>query len=706
VLEDTLILLYVQDAPNNLWFRNIYIKENIFINKFYTTDSFTSSITNIKKSFSIDYLILLLNYKQEADVTNITIESNKMISPKFANEEVRIDNRSFAMPTNVTVRNNINGILNQSIRTRIVNTDGLSNWYDSNTAEPNFSNVAAGTEAFRMDTSAYDTISVDALGQLNEVEFELQERKLITEAERVFVDGAFYTQGEELEYGEHYIFLTAPTTVPLVVEGTKRMLQTNLITVCKISVERLYKITFENNQHGAVIEEIHSSRLPDELPLLSEEGYIFEGWFLDESLTQKAIAGEEIQENTILYAKWTQLHNVTYNTLDHGKKPENLLNVLALPESFPILSENGYIFEGWYLDAEFTTRAIENTIITEDTTLYAKWTKIPVYTVSFDSQGGTLVDSISLLKGSKLSELKEPTKAGYIFKGWYVDEAYTVLWNIVDVIEKDITLYAKWDALPRQFKVTFWYVGGGVFTEIVAIEKELITRPEDPTISGYRIDGWYIDEQCKTLFDFEKDYIEEDTILYGKWISAEEWYTITYDVQGHGGTLAMVNEAKKLPNPLPVLTADGYTFEGWYLDQEFKIEAIAGTEIKANTTLYAKWTKNIIYYTVTYYVDDIEYDTVSVLKNGKLTRPENPQKEGFTFYGWYEDESYTTQWDFDQDAVTKHISLYGMFVKNEPVTTENDFSILLYILIPTLCVLVFGGAMGIAIYKKRKNKSL
>lgn len=701
VLEDTLILLYVQDASNNLWFRNIYIKENIFINRFYTTDSFTSSITNIKKSYSIDYLILLMNYKQEADVTNITIESNKIISPRFTNEEVRIDNRNFSMPTNVTVRNNENAFVNQSMRIHIVSTENTSNWYDSNTSEPNFTNVAEGTEVFTIDTSAYEDVSVDELVNLSEVAFELKERKLITNAQKIYVDGTLYNN-QELDYGEHTIFLMDPITVPLVVEGTENTLQTNLYTAQKAVIKKLYKITYQNNLYGQVVEDIYSPSLPNEFPSLIEEGYIFGGWFLDNNFTLAAVAGLEIEEDTVLYAKWIKLFNVTYNTLGHGTTPEGISNVLALPESLPVLSEEGYIFEGWHLDSKFTTKATEGAAISANTTLFAKWTKIPVYTVVFDSQGGSLVDSISLLKGIKLTELKDPSKAGYIFRGWYIDKEYTTLWNIDNEIEKDITLYAKWDILVR-YKVTFQYVGGGTFTILTVVENEFLLRPEDQIISGYRLDGWYADEECTALFDFEKEHIIKDTILYGKWVSIEVGYTITYQTNGHGTVPAKINEVRKLPNPLPQLTETGYDFDGWYIDQDLKTPAVAGTSIQANTTLYAKWTKKAVCYMITFSIEDTVFDTISVLEGGKIIRPEDPQREGFTFYGWYEDETYTTQWDFEQDAVLRDITLYGIYVKNEPVSSGSESSILLYILILSVCILACGGFAGIVIYYKKEK---
>lgn len=69
-------------------------------------------------------------------------------------------------------------------------------------------------------------------------------------------------------------------------------------------------------------------------------------------------------------------------------------------------------------------------------------------------------------------------------------------------------------------------------------------------------------------------------------------HTITYDLNGHGDAIAEVTNATALPEELPTPTADGYTFVGWYTNKDLTEEAIAGTDISDNTTLYAKWTIN------------------------------------------------------------------------------------------------------------------
>ncbi|MDR1134950.1 MAG: InlB B-repeat-containing protein [Clostridiales Family XIII bacterium] len=69
------------------------------------------------------------------------------------------------------------------------------------------------------------------------------------------------------------------------------------------------------------------------------------------------------------------------------------------------------------------------------------------YTVSFDSQGGTIVSAITgVTEGAKISEPSAPTKTGNTFAGWYKETALTNQWNFaVDVVNADITLFAKWN---------------------------------------------------------------------------------------------------------------------------------------------------------------------------------------------------------------------------------------------------------------------
>ena len=89
-----------------------------------------------------------------------------------------------------------------------------------------------------------------------------------------------------------------------------------------------------------------------------------------------------------------------------------------------------------------------NTKIDKDIKLKALYEgKVETITITFDSKGGSTIDSITINKGVELILPKDPTYAGYTFKGWY-DINETPIHNNV-LLEEDTTLYAKWEKIPE-----------------------------------------------------------------------------------------------------------------------------------------------------------------------------------------------------------------------------------------------------------------
>lgn len=77
-------------------------------------------------------------------------------------------------------------------------------------------------------------------------------------------------------------------------------------------------------------------------------------------------------------------------------------------------------------------------------TLYAKWT-INQYTITFNTDGGSLVNPITQDYNSEISAPEDPIKEGYAFEGWYLDETYTQrVLLFITMPAEDLTLYAKW----------------------------------------------------------------------------------------------------------------------------------------------------------------------------------------------------------------------------------------------------------------------
>lgn len=68
-----------------------------------------------------------------------------------------------------------------------------------------------------------------------------------------------------------------------------------------------------------------------------------------------------------------------------------------------------------------------------------------IFTITFNTTGGSEVSSVQLRKGEYVTEPEDPTLTGYLFEGWYSDELNTTLWDFeADVVSEDVTLYAGW----------------------------------------------------------------------------------------------------------------------------------------------------------------------------------------------------------------------------------------------------------------------
>ncbi|MDR2828086.1 MAG: InlB B-repeat-containing protein, partial [Acholeplasmatales bacterium] len=80
------------------------------------------------------------------------------------------------------------------------------------------------------------------------------------------------------------------------------------------------------------------------------------------------------------------------------------------------------------------------------------------YTVSFDTDNGSLVSAQILLENEKVAEPKNPTKDGYIFSGWYTNTTYTTIYDFDTIVEHSFTLYSYWvydDTFERGYTVSF-----------------------------------------------------------------------------------------------------------------------------------------------------------------------------------------------------------------------------------------------------------
>ena len=155
-------------------------------------------------------------------------------------------------------------------------------------------------------------------------------------------------------------------------------------------------------------------------------------------------------------------------------------------------SRDDYTLVGWYLDRETQEAFDFNTDTTDSLILYAKWEKVQIHTVTFEGNGSEVATPmIETPHGSPIKEPSAPTKPGYSFEGWYKEGTFEILWNFQeDVVNNDLTLYAKWNKTAISYTITFECNGGTTIPPINNIEEgKTILKPKDPIREGYTFIG-------------------------------------------------------------------------------------------------------------------------------------------------------------------------------------------------------------------------
>ena len=187
-----------------------------------------------------------------------------------------------------------------------------------------------------------------------------------------------------------------------------------------------------------------------------------------------------------------------------------------------------------------------------------------------------------------------------------------------------------------------------------------------PTVEGYTFDGWYADAAYTTEFDFTQP-ITGDTTIYAKW-TANDYYVSFVTEHGDPPTSQNVkyNGTAKDPGKL---SEEGYTFDDWYTDDTYSTKFDFTQPIKHNITVYAKWTAND--YEVSFITEHGKTPTSQNVKyNGTATNPGELTEEGYTFDGWYTDDTYSTKFDFST-PITGDTKVYAKWEKNAPVLPDT-----------------------------------
>lgn len=245
-------------------------------------------------------------------------------------------------------------------------------------------------------------------------------------------------------------------------------------------------------------------------------------------------------------------------------------SLIVFPE---IPSQEGYRFTGFDTD---------QTVISSDLIIRPVFEK-NTYQIRFVTMTDENLMPLEVIYDELIPTLPEPNKTDFEFAGWYVDALYETPLSDEHMPADDLLLFARWE--KRVYYVTY-----ETFCEVSIDPKQVYGGDKlqhvDLEREGYRLEGWYLDEQYQERLVSQK-VSGDDVTLYARWIP--NLYVVRYmsDIQE-----TMSAQGVRYLDDVPmdfVPERVGYSFDGWYLDLELEMSYTGGAMPAHDLILYAKW---------------------------------------------------------------------------------------------------------------------
>jgi uncharacterized repeat protein (TIGR02543 family) len=425
------------------------------------------------------------------------------------------------------------------------------------------------------------------------------------------------------------------------------------------------------------------------------DGYIFSGWYTDvDGEGSEFNAGTTVNEDITIYARWRLQYTVTFNAA--GGSPDPQTRTAADGASLdsgmpPAPSREGYIFSGWYTEAESEGSEFSaGTIVSGNITVYARWsldTSIQ-YMVTFDAAGGSpATQTRTVTNGASLDSSgmpPAPSQDGYIFDGWYTGaEGEGSEFSAGTIVSGNITVYARWSLdTSIQYTVTFDAAGGSPATQTRTVTNGASLgssgMPSAPTRSGYNFSGWYTGVEGEGSEYNADTPVSADIRVYAWWK-----YMVTFDADGGNPPIqtrtAANGDSLGFSGMPSAPTRSGYNFGGWYTTVNGGgSEFTAATTISGNIRVYAWWTTYS--YTVSFEKNGGDTEAVPATKTvaspsvnvGALPVP--PTRTTYIFDGWYTGPDGGGNEFTASTAVTGDITVYARWTgETYTVTFKSNY---------------------------------
>ena len=228
------------------------------------------------------------------------------------------------------------------------------------------------------------------------------------------------------------------------------------------------------------------------------------------------------------------------------------------------------------------------------------------YTITFDSDGGSVVEKQIVKRGEKVNKPTDPTRDGYIFIEWDLGSS---IYDFSAKVTRNLILKAIWkeqEGGKVTYVVNFNTDGGNSISNQIINKDGTITKPQDPVRDGYKFLGWYSNN---VLFDFNTP-VTKNLELVAKWEKAKD-----------NSTTGTTTTTKK--NDTTSSTTKKTTTK--------KNDTTNTTTTKKTTTNTTEAKK----YTVTFDSNGgSKVSSKEVTSGSKVSKPSNPTRTGYKFSGW------------------------------------------------------------------------
>ena len=276
----------------------------------------------------------------------------------------------------------------------------------------------------------------------------------------------------DIVYGTEYV-LPTPTRTGYTFDGwylgNERIYdgvwnyEENLVLSAKWTANS-YTVYFDKN--GGTLSSSYITVTYDRsysLPTPSKTGYTFAGWYYNGAKIESGV-WQKTQDITI-EAHWTaNKYTVSFNANGGSMSDSNSMVVTyGSYATLPTPTRTGYTFNGWYNGSTRYTSSTWSTA--SNVSLTAQWTANTynvylndtkaqtnvVVTFDYNYSGAASDYTVTVYNDSTLSYPSMPTRSGYVFTGWYLDEACTTKYNFSGTITNDMTVYAGWREMSRSY---------------------------------------------------------------------------------------------------------------------------------------------------------------------------------------------------------------------------------------------------------------